>query len=328
MDNTAQERIQLLYNIQNKKRTFFAFILLVASTVLSIKLARQIGEAYFFDKLFYKKSITHGYNDLGADLPKFGKRAIDAIAIRSILNGEKNISILETSSDTYTVAVLGDSYVWGSGVKNEERFAHILEKSLNKHRKTRVFSFGLPGNNFLEHYTELSALKASLNINLYILVLIPNDILMKEESAERDISIIKKCQMFGTLLYDYNENDWQGYYEHILKALENKSNQCIAQSLFEILPLNTIVFEPDYVSSDNIEYDLLFSLATPSASTWITSYDNLDTFPIPYKEREKFDKAWRVSSKEGHPSSLTNKFFADILYREIIHNPNFQFIEE
>ncbi len=46
------------------KKLFFTFSLIslvVASIFLTVSFLFPIGEKYFFDKLFYKKSTAHGY---------------------------------------------------------------------------------------------------------------------------------------------------------------------------------------------------------------------------------------------------------------------------
>ena len=52
-------------------------------------------------------------------------------------------------SDAYRIAVVGDSFTWGQGVEENQRFSDLIEKALGPGYE--VFNFGKPGNNMPEH---------------------------------------------------------------------------------------------------------------------------------------------------------------------------------
>lgn len=313
-------------------RKLAPILILVMSTILSYKVAYAVSEKYFYDKLFYRKSVKHGYNDTTTNLSKFGYRAKDMLPIYELIKKgeEHNVLGAETQANTFTLAIIGDSYVWGTGIRSEERFATILEQKLNTVRKTNVLSFALPGDSFINHYEKLSLIKTNYHIDLYIYVLVPNDILLFPDHASLDSSkkILETCQQLGPLIYDTAQNNWEEYLNSIYNALQTQSNLCVARSFLENLPSNTIVFEPEAVTTDQSrEHQLYEPLIKPFKLRWILPYDNLYMLPMP-ATNEVIEKIWRVSKMEGHPSAVMNMFFADILYKEILKNPDWHFSEK
>ncbi len=52
-------------------------------------------------------------------------------------------------SARYRIVVVGDSFAWGQGIEEDERFSNRIERALGP--GFEVFNFGQPGNNFPEH---------------------------------------------------------------------------------------------------------------------------------------------------------------------------------
>ncbi len=57
-------------------------------------------------------------------------------------------------SDRYRIAVVGDSFTWGQGVEERDRFSDLIERGLGPGYE--VFNFGRPGDNMPEHLDVLS----------------------------------------------------------------------------------------------------------------------------------------------------------------------------
>ena len=53
----------------------------------------------------------------------------------------------------YRIVVVGDSYTWGQGIADDERFSNVLEALLGP--RYEVLNFGLPGHTMPEHLAEL-----------------------------------------------------------------------------------------------------------------------------------------------------------------------------
>src|SRR5919198_190297 len=73
---------------------------------------------------------------------------------RSNSLGFRDREVPPKSPDRYRVAVIGDSFAWGQGVEERERFSNLLEEFLGP--RYEVFNFGRPGNNMPEHLDVLA----------------------------------------------------------------------------------------------------------------------------------------------------------------------------
>lgn len=57
-------------------------------------------------------------------------------------------------STKYRIVVVGDSFTWGQGVEEKDRFSDLIEQALGSGYE--VFNFGRPGNNMPEHLQVLT----------------------------------------------------------------------------------------------------------------------------------------------------------------------------
>jgi lysophospholipase L1-like esterase len=72
----------------------------------------------------------------------------------------------------YRIAVIGDSFTWGQGIEERDRFSNLLEGFLGS--QYEVLNFGRPGNNMPEHLNEIE-LVLPLRPNFVLLQLYVND---------------------------------------------------------------------------------------------------------------------------------------------------------
>lgn len=59
-----------------------------------------------------------------------------------------------SKTDRYRIVVVGDSFTWGQGIDETERFSNVIEAQLGP--RYEVFNFGRPGNNMPEHLDVLT----------------------------------------------------------------------------------------------------------------------------------------------------------------------------
>lgn len=325
-------------------KKYSKLIAIISLAALSFFVTYQIcywtAEKYFFDKFFYKKSVKHGYlfcDQDGCHLEKYGKRSKDIINLLSKPSPDNQTTKVlgKNAEDIFTIAVIGDSYVWGVGVKNNERFPVLLEKKLNETRKTKILSYGYPGHNLIDHLVKMNLIFKSpgLNIDLYIFTLITNDILIRQKKLKDQVTeqIIKECSSVGEYIYNdyatYNKDN-HPYHIWVDKAWKNEANLCVFEKCISYFPYNTIYFATtDYYT--NNEYD--------AYEVYKNILEKNDFFVLSAKkgrEIENYQKYWdsleehfHVSQKEPHSSKIAHQMYADILYQEITTYPRWGFIK-
>lgn len=80
--------------------------------------------------------------------------------------------------DTFRIMVLGDSFTWGVGIQEDERYTNVLEKMLNErflHQKFEVLNFSVLGFCTVEEARLLIAMKDIVKPDLIIIGFCIND---------------------------------------------------------------------------------------------------------------------------------------------------------
>jgi len=119
-------------------------------------------------------------------------------------------------SDKYRIAVVGDSFTWGQGVEEKDRFSNLIQDALGP--RYEVFNFGRPGNNMPEHLQVLqTALTTSPDfvlLQLYINDWETADMVRPHPKpllpADWDRVMEKK-----SILYDLARNQWNTIQEKV-----------------------------------------------------------------------------------------------------------------
>jgi lysophospholipase L1-like esterase len=95
-----------------------------------------------------------------SDNASFFARRFNAEHVRLNANGfrERDVSTSRPPG-TYRIAVVGDSFTYGQGIRVEERFTELLEERLNQERRNgtryEVLNFGAPGTETVHHVRTL-----------------------------------------------------------------------------------------------------------------------------------------------------------------------------
>jgi len=127
--------------------------LAILSTILSILLTFWISEEWFFDKVYYQKSVLHGYWPPGKELLyiDFGRRGQDISKLLDFIHNPASYpNKIKTTG--FTIVIIGDSFVWGQGLRESQRFTTILNKRLNSIRPTSIIQLGSNGDSLLDNY--------------------------------------------------------------------------------------------------------------------------------------------------------------------------------
>lgn len=323
-----------------KKHSFLlsALILILLSSFFSYKACFFIAEKYFFDKFFYKKSIKHGYlfcDDEGCHLKRYGKRSedIEKLYLTSKSTLETSRVLGKSVNDVFTIAVYGDSYVWGQGVLESERLTSILEKKLNRIRNTRVLSFGWPGDSALDNLLKYQMASERFTIDMSIFVLVKNDLLLRESNQYPSATYeeIKKSCTGLENDFVYNEDSDSLGYDYIMKLVfdsyHNKQNLCVLEKVLELYPKeNAIYFVTQEFILDPESYTHKYIESLERAGLYVTSYELANR--LPKYEHYWDNKPFLVSKMEGHPSKYAHEMYADALFEEITSNPQWGFVND
>ncbi len=314
----------------NKKNSKIISLIIFSLLIsfLTYKICYFIAEKYFFDKFFYQKNTNYGYwiPNKKLSYQDFGDRAKDLLALDN-----KN---LKADPYKYNIVVFGDSHLWGQGIKNEQRFAKLLEDKLNKFFPTKVYSFGKPGNDIIDYRNFLVKTQYYFTANLYIVLPVDNDALIN--SNHDDSTILSNCQkefpklnpIFTPKDYEKVSNQTSYLEEQISLSWQNQMNVCVVDKSLQFFPVNKTIFLIDKnYNRDNphlkIYQQLIFQNGQYQISTEVGKFMN--------KYRNNFNKKvysnFQVSHLDPHPNALANQMYADILFDEIITNSKWGFVE-
>lgn len=298
-------------------------ILIIFSLIfclLSYKLCYFVAEKYYFDKFFYQKSLNHGYWLIDNTYSDFGNRTKD---VKDLISGNKKILPIN-KNEPYKIAIIGDSYVWGQGIRSNQRFSILLENKLNKIKKTKVYSFGNCGDNIFENYIKYQqSIDIFGQMDLYIFALVENDLLFNTESFFSAKNLINKYQSIcqGQAIYKarYDEQiaNPDLYTNSVANSLKNTTqNFCIFQKIVSLYPKEKTIFFDVSAISDSDSQIIFSKLISENFS------------PIVIPPIIRGDQSLWVSNSENHPSILANKIFSDTLYKEITTNYKWKFTHE
>jgi hypothetical protein len=314
------------------KLTINIFFLALFSLLLcffSYRFCYFIAEKYFFDKFFYQKSISHGYNPPNRQFNylDYGNRAKDLMALEN--PSVKNV--LGISDDNYyRIVVIGDSHVWGSGIRNEQRFSKLLENKFNKIKPTKVYSYGKCGNNTLDYYDVYKQISSILTANLYIIVPVTNDAILLTDDLDNPITNL--CQKENP-----NEKPIMNVGDDPGKMIDsswiNPINQCIVNKSLEFLPTNNAIYFIDKnYDNDNSQFKYYLQSLNKNnkyvLSTEVGKYmDKYKKYFDPHNlsDNHNIYDNFSISRVEPHPNALANQMYADILFNEITTNSKWNF---
>lgn len=310
-------------------QNFLLLSLSIFTLLITYKLSYLIAENFFFDKLFYQKSELHGYytcTETTCDFDGAGQRLADTSDLLTLNPGKTSPKVLgrKTNSNTFQIALVGDSYVYGTGVKEHERFQILLESMLSEIRPTKIYSFAMPGDSILDNMVKYKLIKENYDIHLYIFVLVENDLIFRpksEYSSDLYTSILESCKSEDKNMV-LTGDGLGGYAMRVKISLNNEPNLCVLRKIATEFPKNAIYFAADYGFHKSPGIDNYLNAFTNSNLNAITAQKGkeLTDFDDPKYWQQGYEY-FRVSKADGHPSKLAHKMYAQILFNEITKNP-------
>lgn len=293
------------------------FFLSLFICLIGVVVVGWIAEKFFFDQFYYYKSIKHGYwvpqkDNKFLDLRDFGDRASDLVDLKNYIdNPQDNVLGVTRDNLVYRIAVIGDSFVWGQGLRDKDRFVNLLKDRLNKIKPTEIVSLGGSGDSMLDNYIKYLNVTKLKHIDLVIFGMVNNDLMLKDKNFyDQTIQqqMVEACDKPIVINLPVATISPEEDMKRNFRSFSNDfGNMCIFKKTLEQIPVtNTVFFDFGpfgWQELMKIYRDVIntygFKMLTVNAS-WA---------PILY-----------VSKKDPHPSAYANKIFADVLYEEIIKN--------
>jgi lysophospholipase L1-like esterase len=174
------------------------------------------------------------------------------------------------SDDTYRILIIGDSYTFGWGVSESNRYTEILEKRLNQnHRKNyQIINAGIPGWGIKDYYTFLKRRGLSYQPDMIVIGLVGNDFIPHSDhtkiqrEAKREIEekynrsktsrtkyhrlvvdrMIKKLQRYRAKR-SRNESDTYIYSRKIYQIGEEENTDTIFYEVGQLWPKSNMILE-------------------------------------------------------------------------------------
>lgn len=109
---------------------------------------------------------------------------------------------LTKPDDVYRLAVIGDSFTFGQGIAEDDRFTNLLEKYLNKKNKGyEVLNFGRPGAETIDHFAILRDVVLKTNPDFILLQWYINDFEGHDKSGRPKPMPLLPSYTLRTVLY-------------------------------------------------------------------------------------------------------------------------------
>ena len=300
-----------------------------------------IGEKFFFDRLFYQKSAWYGYvRNLGEPVKEIDMPATIKLRVKDLIQlltlqkqSAQASSVLGAENDgKYIIALIGDSFVYGQGIKTEERFGELLEQKLNKIYPTRVIILAQPGDSAIENYTKFQLVYTHMAPSLYIIGLVDNDLVFLnfdkyplEHQLLNEITPLCPGKIF--MWFPMPNPPWE---ELVVKQYKpsvspDYQNVCLLKNMTEkMLKLSSrILFYSFYENTDpagqSVDYE---KMDAETLKTYTSTIQQAGGYVVYQPNNSPYEQ---VSQKEGHPSAGMNQRYAEQLYAEILSNPKWGF---
>ena len=128
----------------------------LAAPIVGIAAALVVAE--YGTRLVFERTAASGRPE-----GSVARRGDSPVSVNSLGFREREIGPKDPAR--YRIAVIGDSYTWGQGLEERERFSNLLGDFLGPHYE--VLNFGTPGHKMADHLDELQrVLKMSPNFVL------------------------------------------------------------------------------------------------------------------------------------------------------------------
>lgn len=314
------------------------FLLSGLAIFVAWRLAILVSERFFFDRLYYKKSEVYGYHPRKYNLLNYRNNTVLEDRIRDLRELVNRTSSLENQDNVlgaevdprFKVVVLGDSFVFGLGVKQSERFPEILQQELNRYRPTKIFVLAQADDGMLENYAKLEMAK-QLKPDVVIFTILHNDFLIDSTSKYPGENALYTGLKANCKLPEFRYT-WpkkkiaipqlinEAFYPSVQPQY---ANLCyFDQIVKELVKEKTLFFS---LHQEAYRYREAADEASQKNAYIIEQYSRIvqnHGGQIIYFDESKYTP---VSQRESHPSAKVHALYAEQLVKEITTNPKYRF---
>lgn len=150
---------------------------LCRAALLALTLAVLAGTGEFATRWIFRTVTTSADNG-----GYFSRRWLRTDAVRRNAAGFRGPSFTDAKlPSTYRIAVVGDSFTFGNGIRQEDRFSDLLQARLPGH--IEVLNFGEPGANTPQHRALVANLLPRIHPDFVLLQWYVNDVEDDDSSA-------------------------------------------------------------------------------------------------------------------------------------------------
>jgi len=310
-----------------RKQNFLQNIILFLSTIfISLVISELAIRVILFGDVKYNFAPGHPeFNEKYVSLNKEGYRDID-----HTYNKEKN---------TTRIAVLGDSYTFGAGIKNiNDIYWKKLEKLMNKNSENITYELLNFGKSGIDTEYEISILKNEAHLykpDIIVVGYVLNDFRDIEKIQEEKLNFylfwFDKYMERSSYLYYFSKKGFNGvmetfgfkesYYGSIINSFDSKKNKEFNKLYFKELKelseknnaiLMIVVFPFIYRLDDYPFVNAHNFVIQAGVENDIIVLDLLPYFKI-YDETELI-----VSRFDLHPNEFGHRIAADAIYKRLI----------
>jgi hypothetical protein len=281
----------------------------------------EIAETHYFDRLFFQKSWIHGYFFPEKD----SQNTLAKLLAGVNSDGFRDREFRPKRKDEFLILVVGDSNVWGWGVRERHRFTNILEKELSKIRKTRVISLGKGGNNLFLNQNLAHEYETRLKPDLVVFTFYENDLLIRPEQEEL---IDKLTDDHYAIVREFHRGETlENYHQRVLGSYD--SSAANLQAFFKIIPSLDKHYLYYYLSYFHQEdHGRLTQEVMKNKGLHVINNNilyRLKYAALASNTNNKENESLEISQKEGHPNQIAHLMFAERLFAEITCNPDLGF---
>lgn len=250
---------------------------------------------------------------------------------------------LDKKGSAFRIAVVGDSFAFGQGIDEDERFSNLLEKKLNdaSNVKFEVMNFGIPGAETIDEVKTLKKYVMKIHPDFVLLQWFINDFEGHDKSFRPKMIplipsfTIRKYLVDHSALYYLISTEWDKFQEDYLKSYhysnymvkrfgnpQSEDSERVAREITSFITICKthnvslgVVLFPELIEKMKDGYPFTFLHDRVDQICDKNNVPWLDLLPAYASFVRDYKKLW-ANRFDSHPGLLANRIAADLLMRK------------